>query len=236
LINTAVRAIFILVNRIKHPGTKIYSFSKVAQSFIGRRSVVHKNTFVKKSKISCNVIIHDQSIINSSSVDEFSIVYKNSNINNSAIGKCSYISQDSLINVTTIGSFCSIGPRFLSGLGDHPLIKLSTSPVFYSPENRCNYTFAKSTDYNEFKPVTIGNDVWIGANVFVRNGVSIGNGAVIAAGSVVVNDVPDFSIVAGVPAKIKKYRLTDSEIEKVNSLKWWDWSFEEIREKISLFQ
>ncbi|MCI1936254.1 MAG: sugar O-acetyltransferase [Bifidobacteriaceae bacterium] len=50
-------------------------------------------------------------------------------------------------------------------------------------------------------PVTIGNDVWAGGNVTILPGVSIGNNVVIAAGAVVTKDVPDNTLVAGVPAK-----------------------------------
>ena len=57
------------------------------------------------------------------------------------------------------------------------------------------------------KPVVIGDDVWIGANAVILPGVTIGQHAVIAAGAVVTKDVPDYSLVAGVPAKeIKKLR------------------------------
>ena len=50
-------------------------------------------------------------------------------------------------------------------------------------------------------PVTIGNDVWIGGKVTITPGVSIGNNVVVAAGAVVTHDVPDNTLVAGVPAK-----------------------------------
>lgn len=52
--------------------------------------------------------------------------------------------------------------------------------------------------------VTIGNDVWIGANATVLPGVTIGNHCVVAAGAVVTKDVPSYSLVGGVPAKILK--------------------------------
>ncbi|MDO5526103.1 MAG: DapH/DapD/GlmU-related protein [Prevotella sp.] len=52
--------------------------------------------------------------------------------------------------------------------------------------------------------VTIGNDVWIGANATVLPGVTIGNHSVVAAGAVVTKDVPSYSLVGGVPAKILK--------------------------------
>jgi len=48
--------------------------------------------------------------------------------------------------------------------------------------------------------VRIGNDVWIGAHAVILPGVQIGDGAVIAAGAVVTRDVPEYAIVAGVPA------------------------------------
>jgi acetyltransferase-like isoleucine patch superfamily enzyme len=54
------------------------------------------------------------------------------------------------------------------------------------------------------KPVTVGDDVWIGANAVVLPGVRIGSHCVVAAGAVVTKDVPDHSLVAGVPAKIIK--------------------------------
>lgn len=52
--------------------------------------------------------------------------------------------------------------------------------------------------------VTIGNDVWIGANATILPGVTIGNHCVVAAGAVVTKDVPPYSLVGGVPAKILK--------------------------------
>lgn len=54
--------------------------------------------------------------------------------------------------------------------------------------------------------VRIGADSWIGANAVITSGVSIGKHSVVAAGSVVTKNVPDYSIVAGNPARlIKRY-------------------------------
>jgi acetyltransferase-like isoleucine patch superfamily enzyme len=52
--------------------------------------------------------------------------------------------------------------------------------------------------------VTIADDCWIGANAVVLPGVTIGHHAVVAAGAVVTRDVPPYSVVAGVPARIVK--------------------------------
>ena len=54
------------------------------------------------------------------------------------------------------------------------------------------------------KPITVGNNVWFGAGVHVLPGVTIGSHCVVAAGAVVTKDVPDHTLVGGVPAKVIK--------------------------------
>jgi maltose O-acetyltransferase len=56
------------------------------------------------------------------------------------------------------------------------------------------------------KGTVIEDDVWIGGNCSILDGVTIQKGAVVGAGSVVTKDVPAYAIVAGVPAKIIKFR------------------------------
>ncbi len=56
------------------------------------------------------------------------------------------------------------------------------------------------------KPVTIGRNVWIAAGAIILPGVTIGDGAVVAAGSIITRDVPPYTVVAGLPARVIKER------------------------------
>lgn len=65
---------------------------------------------------------------------------------------------------------------------------------------------------NDDADVVFCGDNWIGANALILKGVTIGEGAIIGAGSVVTKDVPEFSICAGVPARVLKYRFNEHEL------------------------
>ena len=82
--------------------------------------------------------------------------------------------------------------------------------------------------------IYIGNDVWIAENCTILSGVKIGNGAVLATGSVVTKDVPDFSIVGGIPARVLRYRFKNEEILELNKVKWWNWESEKILKNTDL--
>lgn len=87
-------------------------------------------------------------------------------------------------------------------LGDDVMVGYNT--VILSVDHVLPETKLESIRFSggRLKPVKIGNGVWIGANVVIRPGITVGKGSVIGAGSVVVKDVDDYTIVAGVPAKI----------------------------------
>lgn len=62
----------------------------------------------------------------------------------------------------------------------------------------------ESKSSNLSAPITIGKHVWIGQRAIILKGVVIGDGAVVAAGTIVTKNVPAYSLVAGVPAKVIK--------------------------------
>ncbi|AXQ78161.1 sugar O-acetyltransferase [Streptococcus chenjunshii] len=63
---------------------------------------------------------------------------------------------------------------------------------------------------NHYAPIKLGKHVWIGSNATVLSGVTIGDWAVVAAGAVVSKDVPAYTVVGGVPAKVIKQIDPDS--------------------------
>lgn len=154
----------------------------------------------------------------------------------SKINKYSYIGKGTSIIHCDIGAFCSIAGDCVIGLGNHTLQHLSTSPIFTERNNGTRYRWCNSSSVNPYSRIVIGNDVWIGAKVIVMGGVTIGDGAVIGAGSIVTKDVPPYAIVAGVPAKIIRYRFDPSVIDKLLELQWWNYDESVLRNKLHLFQ
>lgn len=63
-------------------------------------------------------------------------------------------------------------------------------------------------------PVLIEDDVWIGTGAIILKGVKVGTGSIVAAGALVTKDVPPYSIVAGVPAKVIKMRFNEEDLEQ----------------------
>jgi acetyltransferase-like isoleucine patch superfamily enzyme len=82
--------------------------------------------------------------------------------------------------------------------------------------------------------VVIGNDVWIGLEALVMSGVTIGHGAVVGARAVVTHDIPPYAVVAGVPARVIKYRFPVAERVALQRIAWWDWSDEKVIDNVDL--
>lgn len=127
-----------------------------------------------------------------------------------------------------VGKYCQFGADVAIHSTNHPTSYLST----YINKNLFDGALS---NLKEIKTILIGNDVWIGHNAIVVGGVNIGNGAIVASGSVVTKDVPPYSIVAGVPAKVVRKRFADSVIREIEELKWWDMDEDTLREHKHLF-
>lgn len=154
-----------------------------------------------------------------------------------SMGYGSYLGYDCYIT-GKIGRFTSISNEVKCNLGVHPYKPpyVSTSPMFFSLLNQSGLTFAKKQLFSEVKPpIKIGNDCWIGQRVFIAGGISISDGAVVLTGAVVVKDVPPYSIVGGVPAKIIGYRYEQETINELLRIKWWDMPIDWLKVNYELF-
>jgi acetyltransferase-like isoleucine patch superfamily enzyme len=107
---------------------------------------------------------------------------------NSAIGAYSFIGAQGGVR---IGENVIVGPRVNFHSENHRYDRFD-APIRTQGETR--------------KGIIVGDDCWIGAGCIIVDGVQIGNGCVVAAGSVVTKDIPAFSVIAGVPAKVIKNR------------------------------
>ena len=144
------------------------------------------------------------------------------------------INHDKLI----IGKFCSIacGAKFLFNSANHTLSSLSTYPfpLFFEEWNLDKKNVTQSWDNKG--DIIIGNDVWIGYEAVILAGVTIGDGAIIGTRAVVTKDVPSYTIVGGVPARVIRKRFSDEDIQTLQQMRWWDWPVEKIASAIPLIQ
>ena len=133
-----------------------------------------------------------------------------------------------------IGKFCSIacGAKFLFTSANHTLTSLSTYPfpLFWEEYGLEPKNVTQAWDNKG--DIVIGNDVWIGYEAVIMSGVHIGNGAIIGTRAVVTKDVAPYTIVGGIPAKPIKKRFDDNTIERLQTIAWWNWEKEKVREKI----
>lgn len=152
--------------------------------------------------------------------------------------------------IESIGSFCSFA-HGVEVVSNHEMKFLTTHPMLYAGKacpagwEREYRDYKNEPHYFEGveprdvvsknKRSIIGHDVWLGRNVIITNGARIGNGVVAGAGAVITKDVPDYAVVAGVPARIIRYRYTPEQIDALNKIQWWNWTDDEIRDRYDDF-
>lgn len=114
-------------------------------------------------------------------------IYRNTEINGPvSIGEGCLINRDGYIRPGT-----TIGDRVFVG----PYVRLVTDGHEIGASQQ-------RAGANTAPPITIGDGTWIGAGATVLGGVTIGAGCMVAAGAVVTKDVPDNTLVGGIPAKV----------------------------------
>ena len=181
------------------------------------------------AQVGADCVIHpDVTIEGASVIGENCIVHSGSRISNSQIGNNVTIKDHCVIIDSTIESNCSVGPFAHLRMGAHleegsavgNFVEVKKSRLGRKSKSMhltylgdatigsgtnigagtvtCNY------DGKRKHPTTIGNNVKIGSDTMLVAPVTVGDGAVSAAGAVIIEDVPENTLVAGVPAKVKK--------------------------------
>lgn len=172
-----------------------------------------------------------------SSLGRYGYALKGCILENTQMDDYSYCGEYCIIQNASIGKFANIAAMARIGATQHPMDRASLHHFTY---RRKIYGFASEDDIEFFekrknKKVNIGHDVWIGHGAIIMPGVTIGDGAIIGSGAVVTKDVEKYTIVAGVPAKKLKDRFSQEVIEKLEEIKWWNWSYKKIKENFNDF-
>lgn len=162
------------------------------------------------AKLAPGVIVRNSIVSASASIERFSTLGEQCRL--AGIGRIS------------IGQFCSIGPGCSIRSDNHKLDRISTYP-FNQVVDGGDGT---ERDY-EPQPVSIGNDVWVGEGVTILPGAHLGDGCVVAARTVVTRgDYPPFSVIAGMPGRVIRMRMTEDKAATILANPWWDESDDRI--------
>lgn len=194
---------------------------------------IWKNVFAVNVKTHPNVSIGDETRIENCELGEFVNLQRYGMIYHTKIGRYTYTGRNFVAWHSNIGSFCSISWNVSIGGGNHDYHRITSSAFLYSDIFDLK---GDNEGYNRFDDdCEIGNDVWIGCNAVICRGVKVGDGAVIGSGAVVTKDVPPYAIVAGVPAKVIKYRFPEYIRKQLVGLNWWNLPEDVIKDNFDLF-
>lgn len=157
------------------------------------------------------------------------------------VGRLTYgfrrLKPNYLRGIKSIGRFCSIAADVCVAGVHHPLDWVSTNPFLYRVDRGFVSRRQPPPDpvARRNEGITVQNDIWIGEGAQILRPVVLGHGCVVAAGAVVTKDVPPYAIVAGVPARIVRYRIPEELVPRMLAIAWWDWELDLIRKNVTHF-
>lgn len=184
--------------------------------------------------------IHETAIVKNSRMGAWTTVGQRCEVIASDLLDYAYMIRDADVFNAEVGKFANIASHVRINPVNHPMWRATLHHFTYRAKS--HFMDTEDDDHDEVSNwrnsarVIIGPDVWIGHAAIVMPGVSVGTGVIIGSGSVVTKDVPDYTIVAGNPARVIRRRVTEEVEAALKRIKWWDWSREKLIAGMSDFR
>ncbi len=188
-------------------------------------------------KLGLKPYVHPGASISDSQLGSYVFVGADCSIVKSTIGDYGHVSPGNDIFSSEIGKFASFATEVRINPVQHPTYdRVVQSHITY---RRALYGFGENDAeffaWRESRKTVIGHDVWIGYNATIQGNLTIGNGAVIGSMAVVTKDVEPYTIVVGNPARAIKARFSPRIIEGIEKSAWWNWTHEQLHERLLEF-
>jgi len=184
--------------------------------------------------------IHETALVKNSRMGAWTVVGARCEVISSDLMDYSYLIRDADIFNAEVGKFANIASHVRINPTNHPMWRATLHHFTYRAISHFMDVLDDDNDevsnWRNSNRVIIGADVWIGHAAIVMPGVSVGTGSIIGSGSVVTKNVPDYTIVAGNPAKIIRRRVTEEVEAALKRIAWWDWNREELIAAMSDFR
>lgn len=142
-----------------------------------------------------------------------------------SFGKCFTVSDTTSFikkNAIEVGDYVFIGAKahLYANIKIGNFVMLASNVAIIGGDHRFDVVgvptrFSGREGFEDLLTV-IEDDAWVGHGAIIMAGVKIGRGAIIAAGSVVTKDVLPYAVMAGVPAKLLRYRFNEQQQKQHN--------------------
>lgn len=182
--------------------------------------------------------VHDDSKVIDSVLGRYTEVGWGSHLEAVELGDYSYCDRLCDIANATVGRFANIASFVRIGAPDHPLDRASLhhfmyrSAMYWDEEQDDAEWFVKRRS----RRTIIGHDTWIGHSAQIKPDIVVANGAVVASGAIVTKNIPPYAIVAGVPARVIRFRQPPEIVSRLERLAWWNWDHATLGERLLDFR